>query len=134
MNLSRILNIEPASGNLLLHLPSSELTNNVKPLAETRTPPDNRCDFSNERHGTSSSNAVIAKIEAIFESLHDCILDKKKELVLELKTRRRRQDEKRDPINGTILNAPNYDTRRIRFPSLSPQEAWKFSKLGQGKA
>lgn len=65
---------------------------------------------------------VISKIEDIFESITDCILDEKKELVIHLKSRSRskpRQEEGEEE---------NDKRTKVVFPSKNAKEAWKFSK------
>jgi meiotic recombination protein SPO11 len=71
---------------------------------------------------------VITKIEDIFESIADCILDEGKELVIPLKSRPRNKivANKDDPTK--INSSTSADSRKITFPSKSPREAWKFSK------
>ena len=71
---------------------------------------------------------VITKIEDIFESIADCILDEGKELVIPLKSRPRNKivANKDDPTK--ISSSTSADSRKITFPSKSPREAWKFSK------
>ncbi|RFU30717.1 hypothetical protein B7463_g5621, partial [Scytalidium lignicola] len=82
---------------------------------------------STEAHSSSVSTTVninragevISKIEDIFESIADSIQDNKRPLEIQLKSRRR---------TGTNV-AHNIDTRKIVFPSKSPQEAWRFTVL-----
>jgi meiotic recombination protein SPO11 len=71
---------------------------------------------------------VITKIEDIFESIADCILDEGKELVIPLKTRPRNITvaNKDDPTK--INSSASAESRKITFPSKSPREAWKFSE------
>ncbi|KAN0099842.1 DNA topoisomerase IV, alpha subunit [Hyaloscypha variabilis] len=72
---------------------------------------------------------VITKIEDIFESIADCILDEGKELVIPLKSRPRNKivANKDDPTK--INSSTSADSRKITFPSKSPREAWKFTAL-----
>ncbi|PMD37215.1 DNA topoisomerase IV, alpha subunit [Hyaloscypha variabilis F] len=72
---------------------------------------------------------VITKIEDIFESIADCILDEGKELVIPLKTRPRNITvaNKDDPTK--INSSASAESRKITFPSKSPREAWKFTAL-----
>lgn len=72
------------------------------------------------------AGAVITKIEDIFDSIADSILDEKKELVIQLKARSRLGIQARDPLAETIKSLPKSEPRTIKFPSKSPQEAWKF--------
>jgi len=75
----------------------------------------------------NSPGAVISKIEDIFEAMTDCILDEKKELVIQLKTRDRKTSRS-DETEATKTRKKS-ENRTIRFPSKSPQEAWKFSRF-----
>ena len=74
------------------------------------------------------AGAVISQIEDILEQVVDCIINKKTELVIHLKSRRR--SSKRIPeINCTSSNdLIDRETRAIRFPGRTPQEGWKFSE------
>lgn len=69
----------------------------------------------------SQAGNVIAKIEHIFESLADCVLEKKEELVIQLKTKTVATNRETDSgrFQGKIRN--------ITFPSRKSGEAWKFS-------
>ena len=103
--------------NLLFHLPHRRLTNDHH-------------DDSSARGSTNRPATVISKIEAIFENIATCILDEKKELEIRIKTRGKQATKARDVATGTLKSLPNNETRSIRFPSKSPQEAWKFSRFG----
>jgi meiotic recombination protein SPO11 len=72
--------------------------------------------------------AVITKIEDIFESIADCILEEGKELVIPLKTRPRKKNIANDDGSTQVNKGSSVEARSITFPSKSPQEAWKFSK------
>jgi meiotic recombination protein SPO11 len=76
----------------------------------------------------NQTGAVINKIEDIFESIADCILDEGKELVIPLKHRPKKKNlaNKDDSTQGD--RSSNTEARYIGFPSKSPQEAWKFSR------
>lgn len=76
----------------------------------------------------NEAGAVISKIEDIFESIVESVLDEKKEMVIRLKTRRKSGMHVLDSDNGTVKRLPDDRMRAVRFPSKSPQEAWKFSK------
>ncbi|KAK6581907.1 hypothetical protein PZA11_005604 [Diplocarpon coronariae] len=67
---------------------------------------------------------VISKMEKIFESITDCILDEKKELVIRLKSR----SKKRQVLDENDSEAPEKSTK-ITFPSKNAKEAWKFTAL-----
>ncbi|SZF00009.1 unnamed protein product [Blumeria hordei] len=69
------------------------------------------------------ASTVISRIEYVFESMVDCILGSKKELVVQLKLRTHLR-------NG--FSASDKSTQRLRnisFPSKKPREAWKFTVL-----
>ncbi|POS82716.1 hypothetical protein EPUL_005034 [Erysiphe pulchra] len=87
----------------------------------------NRYDSKNITSRTrDQAGNIIAKIEQIFESLADCILEKK-ELAIHLKIRENgnRKLERIDSLG------PLYEerTRKVCFPSRNPREAWKFTVL-----
>jgi meiotic recombination protein SPO11 len=67
---------------------------------------------------------VIAKIESIFSSFADCLLQDKGKLVIPFKIR------PRGPLNTVNLDpkvSQETKMRDISFPGSSPQEAWRFS-------
>jgi meiotic recombination protein SPO11 len=72
--------------------------------------------------------AVITKIEDIFESITDCILDEGKELMIPLKSRAKKKNAANKDDSTQVNRSSNTETRNITFPSKSPQEAWKFSE------
>jgi meiotic recombination protein SPO11 len=69
---------------------------------------------------------VISKIENIFESITDCILDQKKELVISLRSRPKCKSS--DSEDSTSDANSKSEIKKITFPSKSQQEAWKFSE------
>ncbi|KAH8796899.1 Spo11/DNA topoisomerase VI subunit A [Hyaloscypha sp. PMI_1271] len=73
--------------------------------------------------------AVITKIEDIFESITDCILDEGKELVIPLKSRAKKKNAANKDDSTQVNRSSNTEMRNITFPSKSPQEAWKFTAL-----
>jgi len=116
-----ITDSEPLTGDLLTNLPRRELTH------DSRAGPKSREESTfMTRPSPNQAGAVIAKIEDIFESVADSILHEKKELVIRLKTRKRAKSGSSAPSDGVIKNGS--DTKLIRFPSKSPQEAWKFGR------
>ncbi|TVY82608.1 Meiotic recombination protein rec12 [Lachnellula suecica] len=74
----------------------------------------------------NSPGAVISKIEDIFEAMTDCLLGERKELVIQLKTGRRKQKSKSDADNTKRTRS---GIRTVTFPNKSPHEAWKFTAL-----
>jgi meiotic recombination protein SPO11 len=116
----------PSSGSLLSNLPH-------------RSPTDDSSISCTTFGHTSSSQPniatpdppqagrVIAKIENIFESIADCILDQKKELVISLRSRP--GCKSKDSEEHTSNPKPKPEIKNITFPSKSPQETWKFSEL-----
>ncbi|RKF78682.1 Meiotic recombination protein SPO11 [Golovinomyces cichoracearum] len=84
-------------------------------------------DIEQHRLGQPQSQAglVITKIEHIFETIADCILEKKKELVIQLKTKSKAKE------TNEILNIgiPEEKIRNVTFPSRKPREAWRFAVL-----
>lgn len=98
----------------------------------TLTPADNISDYGNSdalvqvrrNINLNQVGAVISKIEDIFESIADCILEDGKELVIELKSRSKSKAKVEDDGgDGTRRR-----TIKITFPSRNQREAWKFSK------
>jgi meiotic recombination protein SPO11 len=77
----------------------------------------------------NQAGAVISKIEDIFESIADSIINQKEELVIQLKTRRKPGNQVYDNASGVLKSLHDDEMRAIRFPSKTPQEAWKFSKF-----
>jgi hypothetical protein len=73
------------------------------------------------------SGDVISKIEDMLQHMVECIIGEKKELVLHLKSRMKPGDEVLDEASGAVKCSPTMETRTIRFPGKSAQEAWKFS-------
>lgn len=71
--------------------------------------------------------SVILKIENIFDSIVDCVMGDKKELVILLKSRSKRIKTSEEDVNMDPERKP--DTRRIKFPSKCPMEAWRFAAL-----
>ncbi len=80
------------------------------------------------RNNTNQAGAVISKIEKVFESITDCILDEKKELVIRLKTRSKVKAIAEDGMNEGSSKTKKSEFRRITFPSKNPKEAWRFSR------
>ncbi|EPQ62446.1 Bgt-361 [Blumeria graminis f. sp. tritici] len=71
----------------------------------------------------NQANTVISRIEYVFESMVDCILGSKKELVIQLKFR---------TDLGKGFPSSDDSTQKLRniiFPSKNPREAWKFTVL-----
>jgi meiotic recombination protein SPO11 len=77
----------------------------------------------------NQAGAVITKIEDIFESVVDCVLDEEKELVIPMKSRGKSKNIVNKDNSTRVNRTPKTETRNICFPSRSPQEAWKFSEL-----
>lgn len=64
------------------------------------------------------------KIENIFESIVECVMGDKKELVIQLKTRSKKTKDSEEDVNMELWRKS--DIRRIKFPSKCPREAWRF--------
>ncbi|CZT50385.1 related to MEIOTIC RECOMBINATION PROTEIN REC12 [Rhynchosporium secalis] len=87
------------------------------------------------KDNSNQVGAVISKIEDIFESFADCILEQRKELVIELKSRSKPR-VKLDHEEAEKAKAEEDEevqmgrrTTRITFPSRNQREAWKFTAL-----
>lgn len=115
---------KPSDAMLLTHLPTPVLTNPVDV--------DDEEESSTERRQISMPcpknqvGAVISKIEDIFESIADCILEERKELVIALRTKSSTKRAKDGLDDSVFKGKPKSDLRNITFPSRNPQEAWKF--------
>lgn len=128
--LSNILrDLQPAlKGNLLQNLPVRLLTldqcpterNGIKADEARRDIPAANATVG----GHNQSGAVISKIEDIFESIANGILNQKQELSIRLKSRQKPGTQ--DTKTQTAAAKDLYD---VRYPSRSPQEAWKFSEF-----
>jgi len=120
----------PSLGQLLSNLPDRRLTFE----ADANNLPLFRDDSPNVQApisrvvNPSEPGAVISKIEHIFDSMTECILGRKKELVIQLKTRVKSKTSADNRSSEGKTKAPKTDTRNITFPSKSRQEAWRFSK------
>lgn len=118
------------NGDLLPNLPDGPLTQDVKGFNHNALRPG-----AGEREASTAyvkarnpnqAGYVISKIEDIFESIADSILNQKQELVIHLRNRR-----KPGPQNSAT-QVRSIKTYEVRFPSRSPQEAWKFSEYMSG--
>lgn len=78
------------------------------------------------RNNNSQAGEVITKIEDIFESLLDCIINEKKCLVLHIKSRGNNGRQTLDAATGAIRNTTDVETKEITFPGKTQKEAWKF--------
>jgi len=76
----------------------------------------------------NEAGAVISRIEDIFEAISDCILDEKKELTIQLKTRKKTGKQEHASNSRESTRASEADVSTIRYPSKKPQEAWKFGE------
>ncbi|KFY42970.1 hypothetical protein V494_02144 [Pseudogymnoascus sp. VKM F-4513 (FW-928)] len=81
------------------------------------------------RNNNSQAGAVITKIEDIFESLLDCIINEKGRLVLHIKSRGSNGRQTLDAATGAIRNIGSVETKEITFPGKTQKEAWKFTAL-----
>lgn len=112
--LSDILNGPPPDlrEDLLQNLPHCPLTRDFEGVV-------------NELPGNSNqAGAVISKIEDIFHSIADSILHQKQELVIYMRSRQKAGNQTIATQNGSVKRL-----YKVRFPSKSPQEAWKFGEL-----
>jgi len=80
----------------------------------------------------NQTGAVIAKIENIFESITDSILNEKKELMIPLKTRPRRAVDRDDRSNNGNVSTKT-SMRNITFPTNNLREAWRFSNSSRDR-
>ena len=85
-------------------------------------------DSSHNSAIDSPAGSVISQIEDILEQVIDCIINKKKELVIRLKSRRRSHKEILEIDSSAVDDNTDVETRTIRFPGGTPREAWRFSE------
>lgn len=127
---------QDASSNKPL-LPDSQYSKLISQNQSGTSFPENHADNSDVAQGARRNNnfqagEVITKIEDIFESLLDCIINEKKCLVLHIKSRARNSRHTIDAATGAIKNTGNVETKEITFPGKTQKEAWKFSKCFWG--
>lgn len=126
---------QPAlTGSLLSNLPYSALTtsyssshslSNLNSNHRGSTVPD---QISSRICNANEPGAVISKIEDIFEAIADCILEDKKKLTIQMKTRKKPSTQAQSTTNERASGKSAEVIREIHFPSKRPQEAWKFGK------
>lgn len=86
-------------------------------------------------NSSNQSGEVISRIEDVFESVADCIVEERKELVIQLKSRGGTKLRACSSQDTDTKKKPAAELRDVKFPSRSPQEAWKFSTcIGHGLA
>jgi meiotic recombination protein SPO11 len=121
---------DASSSNSLLPNSHSKLTSQNQLGISSQDGHTDSPDIPQEapRNNTFQAGEVITKIEDIFESLLDCIINEKKFLVLHIKSRARDGRHNIDATTGAIRNAGNVETKEITFPGKNQKEAWKFSK------
>ncbi|KFY44396.1 hypothetical protein V495_03483 [Pseudogymnoascus sp. VKM F-4514 (FW-929)] len=124
---------QDASSNKPL-LPDSQCSKLISQNQSGTSFPENNADTPDVAQGARRNNnfqagEVITKIEDIFESLLDCIINEKKCLVLHIKSRARSGRHTIDAATGAIKNAGNVETKEITFPGKNQKEAWKFTAL-----
>ena len=114
-----------SSEMLLTDLPNSGLLSPSGAVNYAREMADTAEVLLSNMAEPNQAGDVITKLEDIFESLADCLLDEKKELTIRLKPRARRtaNEDSRSSSQGRRAGE-----RSITFPSKSPQEAWRFSE------
>lgn len=75
-------------------------------------------------------DTVIVKVERIFESFVDTILeDRQGGLAIPIKTTyRASRDHTIDPETGAIGSNPDIQPVDVCFPGRTPEEAWRFGE------
>ncbi|KAM0158790.1 hypothetical protein ACHAPG_003966 [Botrytis cinerea] len=146
--LQDILKDTPSSSQLLHDLPSSRLISGID-----STDHSDEQKSASAQHGTHSNHTIllrtplstpekiedlnpsntptlshqtgsaICKIEEIFEAMTDCMIGRRKQFSLHLKSR------SLGTKNATLGNKEVLGSRIVQFPSSSPREAWKFVAL-----
>ncbi|OAF54367.2 hypothetical protein VC83_09336 [Pseudogymnoascus destructans] len=115
-------------------LPNSPYDKLISQNQLAPSPPEDYADSLAISQGAPRNNnlqagEVITKIEVIFESLFDCIINEKKCLVLHIKSRGGNGQQTIDAASGAIRNTRNVETKEITFPGKTQKEAWKFAAL-----
>ncbi|KAL2067544.1 hypothetical protein VTL71DRAFT_1969 [Oculimacula yallundae] len=121
------------------------LLSNLPRSALTQTDNDSKHENANgpvkvtRRTNPNQVGAVISKIEDIFESITDCILEERRELVIELKSRSKSnlkaQKSETEKVEVELEEDEDEEmelrrrTTKITFPSRNQKEAWKFTAL-----
>lgn len=77
-------------------------------------------------NNSQSPGLVIGKIEDIFESIVDCMLNSNHEIAIPLRIR---SQQTRTPDDMVMLPQSNAKIRHVVFPSKNPREAWKFGEI-----
>lgn len=116
------------SSSLLSNSPRRRLTHEAESTEDVFQDGDSNSPSIKVATHSSQVGAVVSKIEDIFESIADCILDEKKELVIQLKCRHRAKTNDEEGALDRRRKASS-GGRKITFPSKNEKEAWKFSKL-----
>jgi meiotic recombination protein SPO11 len=116
----------PSSGSLLSNLPHRSPTDDSSISCNTSGHISNSQRNIANTPDPSQTGRVIAKIENIFESITDCILDQEKELVISLRSRPKYKPK--DSEKSMSDPKPKPEIKNVTFPSKSPQETWKFSE------
>lgn len=75
---------------------------------------------------SEDNRLAIFKIEEIFEDITDCILDRKQELVINLKCRRTSNAKSSNGASQELLQT---EARTISFPGKTAREARQFSNF-----
>lgn len=116
--------------SLLSDLPHDKLISNNQLATSSSEAQAAGSDVSRgaPRNYNFQAGAVITKIEDIFESLLDCIINENDCLILHIKSRGKNGRQALDAATGAIRNTENVEAKEITFPGKTQKEAWKFSK------
>lgn len=116
--------------SLLSHSPNDKLISRNQPAASSTEDHTNGPAIPQRavKYNNFQAGAVITKIEDIFESLLDSIINEKDCLVLHIKSRGKNGRQTLDAATGVIRNTENVEAKEITFPGKTQNEAWKFSK------
>lgn len=85
---------------------------------------------SDKKRNPRAIDSVIVKIERIFESFVDVMLeDRQGGLTIPIKTTHRASKHHTiDPKTGAIRSNPNIQPVDVSFPGRTPDEAWRFGE------
>ncbi|KAF7885191.1 hypothetical protein EAF00_011009 [Botryotinia globosa] len=99
--------------------------NDTNPLTTPSSTPERVEDLNPRNTSTLSyqTGSAICKIEEIYEAMTDCMIGRRKQFSIHLKSRS--LGTKNVTPGGKQVSAP----RVVQFPSSSPREAWKFVAL-----
>lgn len=111
--------------DLLYHLPYSELTiQSDEAMADSSSPPVPLATLDVASMQSTRAAVIVTQIEDIFEVILDSILNRDKQMSIQMRTRPKKVIES-DQKEDSTSRKPR--TRIIKFPTKSAAEARRFS-------